>query len=276
MLIESILEQMQFTKINLNCRAVKVEHFKNYVQITDELGNKHTAQSVILAIPWNRVQKLEFEPRIPKVFLPPLATKAGQKQHRLITQFQLQYGKSIWSDLGYSGNFLNSNPLISSHECRQSTLCGFVLHSPEDQYGVLEEVVNLLADQFGEEMRQPLDFQCSTDELSVTLHKPQTKPWHRIIWSSSSAVGTNYRSLMGGAVQSGVRAAVNALFVVRPQVVSWKDMLDERPKNPYESNRTSRLRGLLSRLNLYNVTFYSFFVIGLIWLLNLGYNRSLS
>ncbi|XP_052859506.1 uncharacterized protein LOC128266778 isoform X3 [Drosophila gunungcola] len=265
---------MQFITITLNCRAVKVEHFKNYVQVTDELAQKHTAQAVILAIPWNKVQKLEFEPRIPKTFVPPSATKAGQKPCRLITQFHLRYGKSVWAELGYSGNFLSSRPLVSGHECRMSTLCGYMLHSPEEQDDVLEDVLDLLSAQFGEEMRQPLEWQSSTDELNTAMHKPQTKPWHRIIWSSSSAVGTSYRSLMGGAVQSGVRAAVNALFVVRPQVVSWKDMLDERPKSPNEEVRTGRLRGLLSRLNLYNVTFYSFFVLGLIWLLNLGYARA--
>nr|XP_044251575.1 uncharacterized protein LOC108065679 [Drosophila takahashii] len=276
MLIENILEQMQFTAIMLNCKALKLEHFKNYVQVTDDLGNRHTAQAVILAIPWNKVQKLNFEPRIPKGFLPPIVSKSGQKSHRLITQFQLRYGKSFWTELGYSGNFLNSQPLMSGYESRASTLSGYILHSPGDEDDeVLEEVIDLLAKNFGEEMREPLECQCSTDELNVVLHKPQTKPWHRVIWSSSSATATSYRSLMGGAVQSGFRAAVNALFVVRPQVVSWKDMLDERPKIPQENVRKSgRIRGLLSRLNLYNVTFYSFFVLGLIWLLNFGYARS--
>uniref|UniRef100_A0A6P4F261 monoamine oxidase n=2 Tax=Drosophila rhopaloa TaxID=1041015 RepID=A0A6P4F261_DRORH len=274
-LIENILEQMQFTTVTLNCRAVKVEHFKNYVQVTDEREQKHTAQAVILAIPWNKVQQLEFDPRIPKAFLPPLATKSGHNPRRLITQFHLRYGKSVWAELGYSGNFLSSQPMVSGHECRMSTFCGYMLHSPEEQDDVLEDLMDALAEQFGEEMRQPLECQCSTDELSVAMHKPQTKPWHRVIWSSSSAVGTSYRSLMGGAVQSGVRAAVNALFVVRPQVVSWKDMLDERQnRTTPDGVRTGRLRGLLSRLNLYNVTFYSFFVLGLIWLLNLGYCRA--
>ncbi|XP_037727506.1 uncharacterized protein LOC119558243 isoform X2 [Drosophila subpulchrella] len=277
LLIENILEQMQFTKIMLNCKAEKVEHFKNYAQVTDNLGNSHTAQAVILALPWNKVQKLEFEPRIPRAFLPPVATKLKNPPRRLISQFQFRYAKSFWSDLGYSGNFLSSQPLVSGHECRMATFCGYMLHSPEDQDEVLEEVMDLLASHFGEEMREPLESQCSTDELNEALHKPQTKPWHRVIWSSSSAVGTSYRSLMGGAVQSGFRAAVNALFVVRPQVVSWKDMLDERPKNTQEGARTSgRIRGLLSRLNLYNVTFYSLFVLGLIWLLNFGYARSTS
>nr|BBB86910.1 CG13611 [Drosophila melanogaster] len=79
MLIENILEQLQFIKIILNCRAVRLEHFKNYVQVTDDQGNKHTAQAAILAIPWNKVQKLHFEPRIPKVFLPRTTSRSGRK-----------------------------------------------------------------------------------------------------------------------------------------------------------------------------------------------------
>ncbi|KAH8382652.1 hypothetical protein KR009_004638 [Drosophila setifemur] len=274
-LIENILELLQFTRITQNCKAVKLEHFKNYVQVTDAEGQKHTAQAVILAMPWNKVQKLQFEPPIPKAFLPPRSTKAGKKPRRMISQFQLQYGKSYWAEMGYSGNFLRSAPLVSSHECRMSTICGYMLHSPEEQDSVIEMVTDLLAGEFGEEMRQPLECQCSTDELSVSLHKPQVKPWYRIIWSSSSAVGTNYRSLMGGAVQSGFRAAVNALFVVRPQVVSWRDLPNEGERNSFDQDNSGRLTGLLSRLNLYNVTFYSLFVLGLIWLLNFGYARAI-
>lgn len=265
---------MHFTGITLNCKAVKLEHFKNYVQVTDDEGYKFTAEAVILAIPWNKVQKLQFVPPIPKAFLPPTAPKGRQKPHRVISQFRLGYGKSFWADLGYSGNFLNSEPMVSGHESRMSTICGYMLHSPDEQDGALETVINLLATKFGEDMRRPLECHCFTDELNVALHKPQIKPWLRIIWSSSSAVGTSYRSLMGGAVQSGVRAAVNALFVVRPQVVSWKDMLDDREKGSGEMASAGILTGLFSRLNLYNVTFYSCFVLGLIWLLNLGYSRA--
>ncbi|EDW98973.1 uncharacterized protein LOC6538746 [Drosophila yakuba] len=275
MLIESILEQLQFITITLNCRAVRLDHYKNYVQVTDDQGNRHTAQAAILAIPWNKVQKLEFVPPIPTAYQPRTPSKSGQRRRQLISQFRLRYGKSVWTDLGYSGNFLSAQPLlVSGHECRLSSFCGYVLHAPEDQDEVLQDVVDLLAEHFGEEMRQPLECQCHTDELNAAQHKPQTKPWHRVIWSSSSAVGTSYRSLMGGAVQSGFRAAVNAVFVVRPQVVSWKDMLVERPKLAQDVVASGRIRGLLSRLNLYNVTFYSFFVLGLIWLLNLGYARA--
>ncbi|KAH8367060.1 hypothetical protein KR200_005017 [Drosophila serrata] len=272
-LIENILNQIPFTAISLNTRAVKVEHFKNYVQVTDADGTKHTAQAVILAIPWNKVQKLQFDPPIPDAFLPPVASKAGKRQHCLISQFQLRYEKSHWTELGYSGNFLNSQPLISAHECGPSTIDGYMLHLSEDKDDVMGVVLDHLTAQLGEEMRQPLECCCFTDELSVALHKPQVRPWFRIIWSSSSSVGTTYRSLIGGAVESGVRAAVNALFVVRPQVVSWKDMPDMGKKGRLEGSGTGRLRGLLSRLNLYNVTFYTTFVVGIISLLNYGYER---
>ncbi|KAH8347206.1 hypothetical protein KR059_006578 [Drosophila kikkawai] len=272
-LIDKILDQIPFTAISLNCRAVKLEHWRNYVEVTDAEGTKYTAQAVILAIPWNKIQKLQFAPPIPKAFLPPVASTAGKRQRRRISQFQLRYDKSHWTELGYSGNFLSSRPLISAHECGMSTINGYMLHLSEDEEDVMGEVLEHLAEQFGEEMRQPLECSCFTDELNVALHKPLVKPWLRIIWSSSSAVGTTYRSLIGGAVESGVRAAVNALFVVRPQVVSWKDMIDARTKALLEGNGTGRLRGLLSRLNLYNVTFYGAFVVGITCLLNFGYER---
>ncbi|XP_022209559.2 uncharacterized protein LOC111065618 isoform X2 [Drosophila obscura] len=269
-LIESILEKIGYIAITQNVRVVSVKHFRDYVELTDSQGEKYTAQAVILAIPWNKVQQLEFEPPIPKNFCPP--PKAKLKPSRLITQFSLSYSKCHWAEAGFSGNFLSSKPLVCGHECRQATYCGYMVHSPQESASVRQNVLDLLSSQFGDEMRNPLEYRQSTTELSMARHKPQVTPWHRVIWSSSSAVGTNYRTLMGGAVQSGVRAAVNALFVVRPQVVSWKDMIEVREKNPYESSSTpTRLSGLLSRLNLYNVTFYSLFILGLIWLLKKGY-----
>ncbi|XP_001358764.3 putative flavin-containing monoamine oxidase AofH [Drosophila pseudoobscura] len=272
-LIGSILDKIEYITISQNVQVVKVQHFKDYVELTDAQGEKYTAQAVILAIPWNKVQQLEFEPPIPKDFCPP--PKGKVKNSRLITQFSLSYKKCHWAEAGFSGNFLSSKPLVCGHECHQATYCGYMVHSPEEEGSVQQTVLDLLSSQFGDGMRQPLQYQQSTAELSMVRHKPLVTPWHRVIWSSSSTVGTNYRNLMGGAVQSGVRAAVNALYVVRPQVVSWKDLLEVRETNPYERcSPPSRLSGLLSRLNLYNVTFYSFFLLGLIWLLKIGYCHS--
>ncbi|XP_034664559.1 putative flavin-containing monoamine oxidase AofH isoform X1 [Drosophila subobscura] len=269
-LIESILEKIQYITITQNVRVVRVQHFKDYVELTDALGEKYTAQALILAIPWNKVERIQFEPPIPKDFCPP--PKAKLKPGRLITQFSLSYSKCHWAEAGYSGNFLSSKPLVCGHECRQATYCGYMVHSAQESDSVRQTVLDLLASHYGDEMREPLKYQQSTTELSMARHKPQVTPWHRVIWSSSSAVATNYRSLMGGAVQSGVRAAVSALFVVRPQLVSWVDMLEVRETNPYERCRPpDRLSSLLSRLNLYNVTFYSFFILGLLWLLKIGY-----
>ncbi|KAH8247417.1 hypothetical protein KR038_003758 [Drosophila bunnanda] len=272
-LVKNIVSQIPFAAISLKCKAVKVEHFKNYVQVTDAKGTKHTAEAVILAIPWNKVQKLQFDPPIPDAFLPPVAPRAGRRQHCQISQFQLRYEKSHWTELGYSGNFLSSQPLISAHECGQSSIDGYMLHLSEDKDDVMGEVLDHLADQFGAEMRQPQEFRCVTDQLSVCLHQPQLRPWLRIIWSSSSSAGTTYRSLIGGAMESGVRAAVNALFVVRPQAVIWKDMPDMRKMGRQIGSGSGRLKGLLSRLNLYNVTFYTVFTVGIISLLNYGYER---
>ncbi|KAH8306183.1 hypothetical protein KR018_003616 [Drosophila ironensis] len=272
--IKKILEQMQLAEISVNCRAVKLEHFRNYVEVTDDKGNKYTAEAVILAIPWNKVERIEFQPPIPDHFLPPRAPKTGKNPHRLITQFDLNYGKPIWTELGFSGNFLSTEPLVSGHESRFSTICGYILHTPKDQRDAMDMVIDTLAAEFGDEMRRPSQCHCCTDELNVVLHKPQVQPWHRVIWSSSSTMGTTYRNLIGGAVQSGIRAAVNALFVVRPQVVSWKDMPRDRERSVCDKESPGRLAGLLSRLNLYNVTFYSCFVLGVTCLLNIGYYQA--
>ncbi|EDW80824.1 uncharacterized protein Dwil_GK11738 [Drosophila willistoni] len=273
-LVDNIMEKIKFADMVMNCRATRVDHFKNYVEVSDSLGMKHTAQTVILAIPWNKVQKLEFNPPLPKEFQQ--TVKAYQKPRRVITQFYMRYPKSYWRSQGYSGHFLSSEPLVCGRECRSGIYRGYMMHTQDEVDEVKQTVLDLVSEYFGDEMQHPLEYQQSTFELNMALHSPQITPWHRVIWSSSAAVGTYYRNLMGGAVQSGVRAAVSALFVIRPQVVSWKDMMDVDEKDQYAGVNVGRVRGLLSRLNLYNVTFYSVFVLGIIFILNIGYNRSVS
>jgi len=163
---------------------------------------------------------------------------------------------------------------VVGYENQPAEYCGYIMHSVEESNSVRETVLDLLSDHFGEEMQSPLTYKQQTMELSTTLNKPFTKPWLRVIWSGSASAATRNRNLMGGAVESGVRAAVNALYVVRPQVVSWRDLQEIQDKNPYEGVSLSRVSALLSRINLYNFTFYSVFVIGLVLLLNFGYSQS--
>ncbi|XP_030376417.1 probable flavin-containing monoamine oxidase A isoform X2 [Scaptodrosophila lebanonensis] len=271
-LVSAILEKLKNIGIYTNRKVTDVEHFKNYVLVTDSSGNRYTAEAVIMAIPWNNVEQINFMPAMPERFR--AEPRVAVKSKRVITQFSVSYSKSFWDLLGYSGHFLCSSPFIVGHENRPATFSGYMLHAPAQDGDVRRVVLQQLAKHFGKEMLEPIDYNENSFGLSVTLHKPQIRPWNRIIWSSSSAVGTYYRNLMGGAVDSGLRAAVNALFVVRPQVVGWKDLLDMQEKDLYKSETPSRVKGLLSRLNLYNVTFYSVFVLGLIFLLNLGYQRS--
>ncbi|KAM8706361.1 hypothetical protein ACLKA7_010610 [Drosophila subpalustris] len=271
-LLDALMEKLHVVEILKNVKVVKVKHFKDYVEVTTSLGKPYTAQAVILAMPWERVLELEFEPPLPKRYLKQTVHKEGPK--KLLTQFYMRYNKSHWVYQGYSGNFLNVQPFVVGYENQPSEYCGYMMHSKDESVSVKETVYDLLREHFGEEMQSPLEYKEQTMELNTTLNKPQTRPWLRVIWAGSASGATRNRNLMGGAVESGIRAAVSALYVVRPQVVSWRDLQEVQDKKFYEGISLSNMTGFLSRVNLYNFTFYSVFVIGLVFLLNFGYSQS--
>ncbi|XP_023167296.1 uncharacterized protein LOC111597012 isoform X2 [Drosophila hydei] len=272
-LLDTLLEKLNQNEIQCDVKAIKVEHFKNYVQVTDSTGQKHIAQAVILAIPCDKVNALQFEPQLPKNFRT-VARGKEEKPKGQITEFFLSYDNSHWIDQGYSGQFLNVDPLVVGHESNSLEYSGYMLHTNGQADNVRDTVLDMLAAQFGDEMLNPVDYKQLTCELSSALHKPQVKPWNRIIWSSSASAATSNRNLMGGAVESGLRAAINALFIIRPQVVGWQDLSDVHERKNHSRDSPNYFLSLISRLNLYNVTFYSVFVVGLICLLGYGYNHS--
>ncbi|XP_034116651.1 putative flavin-containing monoamine oxidase AofH [Drosophila albomicans] len=271
-LLDSMLEKVKSIDILQNTCVAKVKHFKDYAEVISVNGTKYTAQVVILALPWDRVMQLDFEPPLPKLYQKISTSKPEPKT--LLTQFHIRYSRSFWIYHGYSGDFSKIEPFIVGFAHPPAAYSGYILHTEGELISVRDTVLELLAEPFGEEMLSPLEFNQQTMLLSTAMIKPQTKPWLRIIWSGSASVATRNRNLMGGAVESGIRAAVNALYVVRPQVVSWRDLSDVQDKKLYEGVSFSRTSSLLSRINLYNFTFYSVFVIGLIVLLNFGYRQS--
>ncbi|EDW16684.1 uncharacterized protein LOC6575207 [Drosophila mojavensis] len=272
-LLRALLEKLRHNEIQYDAKAIKVQHFKNYVLVTDSTGQRHIAQAVILAIPWNKVESLEFEPQLPRHYRT-IGRGKAKRQTGQITQFFLRYDHSYWITQGYSGLFLNVDPFVVGYESNSLHYSGYMLHTEEQAGTVRDTVLDVLAEQFGEEMLDPMNYKQLTCELSSTLHTPQVKPWNRVIWSSSASAANSNRNLMGGAVESGLRAAINALFVIRPQVVEWQDLSDVHERNRYAGVSTSYISGLLSRLNLYNIAYYSVFVVGLICVLSYSYNQS--
>lgn len=268
-ILEALLEKLKTVEISSNERVLRINHFKDYVEVITTEAEPYIAQAVILAIPWDRVRQLAFNPPIPKQYTYADRTPKGQK--RLLTQYHMRYSKSYWVNHGFSGEFMNIMPMMMGNELRPAEYGGYLLHN-EDETSVRSVVTNLLADTFGREMMEPLEYDQMTYEINSVRGQLQTKPWLRVIWSSSSVAATNNRNLMGGAVESGMRAAISALYVVRPQVVSWRDLRGIGEKQLITYANPSTMTSFFSRVNLYNLTFYSVFVIGLIMALNYGYN----
>lgn len=267
-LLDALLEKLKTIEISTNEKAVQINHFKDYVQVVTTESEPYTAQAVILAIPWDQICQLEFNPPIPEQYANELRCAKGEK--RVLTQYLMHYNRSYWETCGFSGEFMNTTPLVVGNVLRPGEYGGYILHA-KNETNVKEIVTSLLAESFGEEMKDPRDFKHEIIQVNGLLGKPQTQPWLRVVWSSSSVAATNNRNLMGGAVESGLRAAINALYLVRPQVVSWRDLKTVSERTSNGSYTSSTLPTFFSRFNLYNFTFYSIVVIGLVVVLNYGY-----
>lgn len=70
-LLDTLIEKLHAIEILKDVKVVKVKHFKDYVEVTNSIGKPYTAQAVILAIPWERVNELQFDPPLPKQYLRP-------------------------------------------------------------------------------------------------------------------------------------------------------------------------------------------------------------
>ncbi|KAH8417602.1 hypothetical protein KR222_002430 [Zaprionus bogoriensis] len=269
-LLEALLEKLRVIDISSNEKAIKIRHYRDYVEVITAQGEPYTAQAVILAMPWDKITEMQFDPPLPAQFANVLRPEKEPK--RFLTQYYMRYNKSYWVSRGYSGQFMNSKPMMVGNESRPAEYGGYILHSKEEQKSVKKTVIELLAKSFGEEMLEPLEYKQETIVPHVVLSTPLINPWFRIIWSGSSVAAVNNRNLMGGAVESGLRAAISALYVVRPQVVSWRDLKDVGEKKRSSHDCPNKLTSLFSRFNLYNITFYGVLMIGLIVALNIGYS----
>ncbi|XP_011192942.1 putative flavin-containing monoamine oxidase AofH [Zeugodacus cucurbitae] len=270
-LLNVLTKRLQGTEFLLSRQVKAIYHYKDYIEVHDSTQKMHTTDVLILAIPLNALQQINFSPPVPMEMRKLLNNKL--KTRLMLTSFIAGYGDGHWRNAGYSGSFLKSEPFIVGCEYRPNVYAGMMIHNSGLEPLVRSIALNALALHFGDAMKTPHTYNQHTFELSSLAHVPLTTPWHRIVWSSSAAASTCYRGFLGGAVQSGLRAALNALLLVRPQVVTWTDVADVHCQNCPNIKDVGPLQLWMSGLNLYNVGYYTLYASSVFLALQFAYKK---
>lgn len=254
-----------------NRKVLEIYQYRDCVKVVDSENLYYIADVVIVAIPWNRMQDIKFCPPLPQEIQK--APQPADNTNYVITSFLATYKDGHWRTKQFSGKYLSLEPFLVAQEYRCTTICGYYTHEEGLEPLVRSIILHKLSENFGEEMLIPLEYVQHTFELNTMAHVPLTSAWNRVIWSSSAAAGTCFRGHLGGAVQSGIRAAVNALLITRPQLVTWQDIAEIQCHNYLPRRDITGFRRWLSAWNLYDTTMYTLFVGGLVVILCHSYKK---
>ncbi|XP_055373713.1 uncharacterized protein LOC129607044 [Condylostylus longicornis] len=220
-LIEKFKYLLNNTQILTNVKVTDIYHYPDYVLVKDSDGKIFNTSVLILAIPWNHLKDINIFPSIPKE----LSTTNSHLKY-FITFYLIEHNDiELLQKDNLCGSFLSlEKPILIFRECKMNKLVAII-----------------------------------TYEQNLLLNLPPTTPWNRIIFSSTTAA-TAYRGCVSGAIQSGYRAAINALLIIRPQNVSWKD-LDQIQKARPLKRYAGRFKKLLSKINLFNCGLMAFSIL---------------
>lgn len=270
-MLNKLIQKLKDTEILFGRKVIAINQYREYAEVKDSTNEYHLADTIILAASWNFIQEMHFWPPLPlELQIPP---SPADKDKSIITSFLINYTEGFWRLKGYSGNFNKLEPFLVGREYRPTVYSGFMIHEEGIEPLIKSVVLHELAKIFGNEMLLPQEFLQRSFNLENLAHMPLTTPWNRLIWSSSAAAATCYRGYLGGAVQSGLRAATNALLICRPQSVAWQDIAEIQCHNYLRRREATWIALNLSSFNLYNVSSYTVFVCGLLFILAKAYRK---
>ncbi|XP_061182075.1 amine oxidase [flavin-containing] A-like isoform X2 [Saccostrea echinata] len=242
--------------VQLQQPVSKIRQQENGVFVTTEKGDVYSCDRLVLAIPPNMTKRIQFDPILP--FSRRELTKrmpAGD-----LTKIIVTYREAFWRKAGLSGEFVtNGGPSVST-ECDRGPLCivydatsargnaaivAFLGGAPAIQWRNQKEedrrsaVLKSLSDFLGPEALNYLDYAekdwgvepynegspvCTVGPGAMAyFSKGLRLPFNRIHFAGSESA-TAWCGYMSGAVQSGLRAANEVLFRLRPQAVSAQEL----------------------------------------------------
>lgn len=256
--LERLQERTKDVTIYTGCKVTHIIKASDIYVLKDSRGNNFKTKVVVLAIPWNDIMDIYIYPDLPVEL-----TAAKFPSKYLMTSFLLQYDQPYWRQHGYNGSLYHEGELpMACYEVDPSIIYGFVLHS-EDNLGSVNR--NLICDTLAKclcpEMENPVAFSMRSFVQASILNAPQVASFSRLVWGSSAA-STVYRGLLNGAVQGGLRAALNALSILHPQTINFGDF-----KQVKRADAIYDKAGMLTRLTCFiNLKNMSIVVLGFVTL----------
>ncbi|KAJ8923059.1 hypothetical protein NQ315_001608 [Exocentrus adspersus] len=216
-----------------------------------EVKTKHTTyrcRSVIVAVPPNEVLHIKFVPPLPVTYL----NAVRETCTSTVTSFVATFNKQFWKAFELSGECFFFDKTTSKGPINYCTdistndkvaIAGRIFEEKltTRKHPVFKrEVLEQLAYYLGEEALSPTDY-C---EMSWTNHSCQMLGWRignddyikeisqaydrqvkdfEIFWAGAETTNDWY-GYVAGAVHSGLRAALEVLYMLRPAVLNSTDM----------------------------------------------------
>lgn len=256
--LEKLVEHTEEVTIYTECKVTQIIQASDSYVLNDSKGNNFKTKAVVLAVPWNCVMSINIYPELPKELnVPSFPSKY------MMSSFLIQYDQPHWRAKGYSGSSYQDGELpLVSYEVNVSTIYGFILHT-EDNLNLVDKlyICGTLSKIFGPEMKNPAAFSMRSFLQATILNVPQVSPYGHLVWGSS-CTSTVYRGLLNGAVQGGLRAALNVMSLLHPQTVNYEDFKAvKRADAIFE--KVGWLTNLTCSINIKNTSFAFLGILGL-------------
>lgn len=267
-IINALLESVGKESILYETRLNEVRQTQNGIILRCANSRVILADAVVLAIPLHNVQKLHFFPNLPDVLVMPKL-----KSH-VVMSFVCTFNREFWkSDVPTSSFMFHSPQMVAYPYDRDRSLAGLVfLDHNCNEATIKQQVLSKLVplDQQGDVHCVAWNERCWRQ--SPILGLPTTSTWQRIVWAGTNA-GQLYRGFCNGAVQGGMRAAFLVLTMMRPAVVSFRDLAEIQKANVVHRRSMGVWDRMVLSLNVYNSFRYFVLVPGCVWVMYCLYRR---
>ncbi|XP_032822900.1 alpha/beta-tubulin-N-acetyltransferase 9 isoform X1 [Petromyzon marinus] len=239
-----LAKRIGHSKIILGDAVTHITQTDDGVELRTASHRKLSCQRVIVTCPTHLAAKIHYEPALP-------ADRERLTQNMPmghLIKFIVTYPTAFWREAGYSGEIVcnggGGSPLSVTYDATTSrgnaALVGFIAGSQAGHWTVktLEErreaVIKSLVKFLGEKAagyleyaekdwsREPYSTGCPVNVMVPGMityyHSALRRPFHRIHWAGTETA-TEWCGFMSGAVQSGARAAREALQGLRPSLL---------------------------------------------------------
>nr|XP_022920622.1 amine oxidase [flavin-containing] A [Onthophagus taurus] len=245
-LIEKMVEIIGENRIIINNPVLEITRSDQEVIIC-AIKKTLRCRCCIISVPPSKLLEIKFKPPLNPGKLKVLREMQGKTWIRFIAT----YKEPFWEKKELNGDvFINTKRAVkivlnvSVPNCHVLTGLVDVQQFQEDFSNHDLEVLQQLSEYFGEEALDPLDYierswPESSQESAMCCNPSKLgimKDFHEIrrpigrLFFAGSETATYWYGHISGAIQTGLRAAMEVLFEIRPQVLCYEDIAELIPR----------------------------------------------